>query len=223
MTDYSIKRFNPYTREEIILALKEYAKLKKTQYVVSRDFCSWFGISEATIERHFGKWSILCGEAGLNSRYTRTDDKHILLENLGMVWEKLGRQPRAKEMKQPLSPISCSLYSKVFKKNWYQICLEFLSWKSGMTAEAIEKETRGATVTNSEKRKTNRGISLSLRYEVLKRDGFKCINCGNSPAMTPDVVLHVDHIQPWAKGGETVLENLQTLCSKCNLGKSDKQ
>ena len=25
----------------------------------------------------------------------------------------------------------------------------------------------------------------------------------------------------WAKGGETALENLQTLCSVCNIGKSD--
>jgi 5-methylcytosine-specific restriction endonuclease McrA len=34
-------------------------------------------------------------------------------------------------------------------------------------------------------------------------------------------VLHVDHKTAWANGGETVLENLQTLCSKCNIGKSD--
>ncbi|MCL4507775.1 MAG: HNH endonuclease [Chloroflexi bacterium] len=33
--------------------------------------------------------------------------------------------------------------------------------------------------------------------------------------------LHVDHILAWSKGGETVLENLQTLCSVCNLGKSN--
>jgi 5-methylcytosine-specific restriction endonuclease McrA len=39
--------------------------------------------------------------------------------------------------------------------------------------------------------------------------------------MDSTIVLHVDHIKAWANGGETVLENLQTLCSKCNLGKSD--
>ncbi len=32
---------------------------------------------------------------------------------------------------------------------------------------------------------------------------------------------HIDHIKPWSKGGETVLENLQTLCATCNLGKSN--
>ena len=45
--------------------------------------------------------------------------------------------------------------------------------------------------------------------------------CGDSPAKNPDAVLHVDHILPWSKGGETVEENLQTLCSVCNIGKSD--
>ena len=71
------------------------------------------------------------------------------------------------------------------------------------------------------KRKTSRNVSEGLRYKVLKRDHFKCCACGASPAKDPSVELHVDHIIPWSKGGETELENLQTLCSKCNLGKSD--
>lgn len=69
--------------------------------------------------------------------------------------------------------------------------------------------------------KTKRDASLQLRYLVLKRDNFKCCACGASPAKDPSVELHIDHIVPWSKGGETVEENLQTLCSKCNLGKSD--
>ena len=71
-------------------------------------------------------------------------------------------------------------------------------------------------------RKANtRIISDKLRYQVLKRDNFKCCACGASPAKDPSVELHIDHIIPWSKGGETTLENLQTLCSRCNLGKSD--
>ncbi len=68
---------------------------------------------------------------------------------------------------------------------------------------------------------TRRTISSKLRYQVLKRDNFKCCACGASPAKDSSVELHIDHIIPWSKGGETTLENLQTLCSKCNLGKSD--
>ena len=70
-------------------------------------------------------------------------------------------------------------------------------------------------------RKSTRMISPKLRYQVLKRDFFKCSICGASPAKDPAVELHVDHIVPWSKGGETKLDNLQTLCSLCNLGKGD--
>ena len=72
-------------------------------------------------------------------------------------------------------------------------------------------------------KKTTRNISDKLRYQVLKRDLFKCCACGASPSKDPTVELHIDHIVPWSKGGGTTLENLQTLCSKCNIGKSDTE
>ncbi len=82
------------------------------------------------------------------------------------------------------------------------------------------KKQRNSTI--NAKRNT-RSISDKLRYQVLKRDNFKCCACGTSPAKDPSVELHIDHIIPWSKGGESTLENLQTLCSKCNLGKSDSE
>jgi len=69
--------------------------------------------------------------------------------------------------------------------------------------------------------KTSRRIPDRLRLQVLKRDKYKCMFCGASPATDQTIVLVVDHIKPWAKGGETEINNLQTLCSKCNSGKSD--
>ncbi|MBR5496583.1 MAG: HNH endonuclease [Clostridia bacterium] len=80
-----------------------------------------------------------------------------------------------------------------------------------------------STKNNDNKRnsKSTRKISDKLRYQILKRDSFKCCACGASPAKNPAVELHIDHIIPWSKGGETTEDNLQTLCSKCNIGKSD--
>lgn len=75
--------------------------------------------------------------------------------------------------------------------------------------------------STSKNRSVSRKISDKLRYQVLKRDNFRCCACGASPAKDSSVELHIDHIVPWSKGGETVIDNLQTLCSKCNLGKSD--
>jgi hypothetical protein len=60
----------------------------------------------------------------------------------------------------------------------------------------------------------------SLRFEILRRDEFTCVYCGRA---APDVVLHVDHIQPIAETGvpnDSVL-NLATACRDCNLGKTD--
>lgn len=223
MTDYTIKRFNKYSKDELILALREFADINGNKYVASRNFCSWLGVSPTTVERYFGKWSSLCNEAGISPRYDRNIDKESLFQNLGTVWEKLGRQPRAKEMKQPLSPVSISKYQKEFKKTWYEICLEFVSWKSCATIEEIEQESRAQLKSAVDmQHKTNRSISLSLRYDVLKRDNFKCVVCGKTPALSHGVQLHIDHITPWSKGGETVIENLQTLCSECNFGKSNK-
>lgn len=62
-------------------------------------------------------------------------------------------------------------------------------------------------------------VSTKTRFEVFKRDSFKCQYCGQS---APDVVLHVDHIMPVAKGGGDDIINLITSCQGCNLGKSDR-
>lgn len=61
-------------------------------------------------------------------------------------------------------------------------------------------------------------ISARTRFEVFKRDSFKCQYCGKS---APDVVLHVDHIKPASKGGDNSIINLVTSCANCNLGKSN--
>jgi 5-methylcytosine-specific restriction endonuclease McrA len=64
-----------------------------------------------------------------------------------------------------------------------------------------------------------RAVPLALRYMVLERDRFRCAACGASPAIDAGCRLHVDHIVPVARGGETLLGNLQTLCADCNRGK----
>ena len=59
-------------------------------------------------------------------------------------------------------------------------------------------------------------FSGSLRYEVLKRAGFRCELCGISADKR---AIEVDHIIPRKHGGEDGLTNLQALCFKCNANK----
>ncbi len=80
-----------------------------------------------------------------------------------------------------------------------------------------EKNSDNETI----KHRTKRNASVKLRFDVFKRDNFKCCICGTSPAKDANIELHIDHIIPWSRGGETEINNLQTLCSRCNIGKSD--
>ncbi len=63
------------------------------------------------------------------------------------------------------------------------------------------------------------GLSKRLRFEVFKRDCFRCQYCGVS-GTEPGVILHADHIVPKCEGGEDSLLNLTTACAACNQGKS---
>lgn len=56
-----------------------------------------------------------------------------------------------------------------------------------------------------------------LRFEIFKRDGFRCVYCGATPTQS---ILHADHVIPVADGGPTTADNLVTACQDCNLGKS---
>ena len=65
------------------------------------------------------------------------------------------------------------------------------------------------------KRKT---IPKSIRFEIFKRDKFTCQYCGKK---SPNVILHVDRINPVSKGGTNDLLNLITSCEayRFNFGK----
>ena len=62
----------------------------------------------------------------------------------------------------------------------------------------------------------SRGISSDVQKEVWKRDGGRCIKCGSN------LNLHFDHIIPFSKGGSNTVDNIQIMCAKCNIKKSDK-
>jgi hypothetical protein len=63
-------------------------------------------------------------------------------------------------------------------------------------------------------------ISRRLRFQILQRDGFKCLYCGAIGGVD-GTRLEVDHVEPVAGGGTNDPRNLVTACRDCNGGKSD--
>jgi len=178
----------------------------------------------STIQRRFGSWFKALEDAGLKpsrSRIGISDEE--LFENLRAVWTSLGRQPSYGEIKAPLSQYSAGTYENRFG-SWSQALQQFVAWvNADEPAEPDEPQIQTETTRNArvQARRTKREVTERLRFRILVRDGFRCGACGASPLENRGTELHVDHIVPWSKGGETVPENLATKCSRCNLGKGD--
>ena len=62
-------------------------------------------------------------------------------------------------------------------------------------------------------------VSKALRFEILRRDNFRCHYCGTEAAQTE---LHVDHVVPQSLGGTNDPSNLVTACAQCNSGKAGR-
>ncbi len=54
------------------------------------------------------------------------------------------------------------------------------------------------------------------RYNLYKRDSYKCQYCGSDKNLT------MDHILPRSRGGKNTWDNLVTCCNRCNVYKGDR-
>jgi len=62
-------------------------------------------------------------------------------------------------------------------------------------------------------------ISTEDALRLLAEEPLECAWCKAKP---PDVKLHMDHILPASRGGSSRRDNLQFLCERHNLEKSNK-
>ncbi|MBL8087177.1 MAG: HNH endonuclease [Chthonomonas sp.] len=210
--------------DELLEDLRRVARKLGRETVTISDYTE-HGLGHATtIQRRFRSWFKALENAGLKpSRSHIGVSEDDLFENLRAVWVSLGRQPSYGEINAPLSAYSAGTYANRFG-SWSQALLQFVEWANADEAADQDEFHIGAESLRNAKaqpRRTKREISERMRFRILVRDGFKCNACGASPLQSPGTELHVDHIVPWSKGGETVPENLATKCSRCNLGKGN--
>lgn len=179
--------------------------------------------TSGTIHRRFGTWHKALMAVGIELTVNKNISEKELFENIEHVWITLGRQPTDREMRQPLSKYSKSPYLNKFGtwRKALEAFIEFINADNDQSQEVEQVEIVEEISKESEivfKHKTKRLPSERLKVQVLMRDGNKCRLCGIT--VTGDNI-HFDHIQPWSKGGETVLENLQVLCETHNLAKGN--
>lgn len=89
----------------------------------------------------------------------------------------------------------------------------FLTIQDGkITAPAIDQ-----WIQWQRKAQSRQAIPINLQKQVRDRDGDRCAYCGNT-----DGPFHLNHIIPWARGGDHSLENLTISCASCNLSKGSR-
>ncbi len=206
----------PVADDELLDDLRRIASANNASTVTQQTYDDSGRFNFTTVVRRFGSWNKALVVAGLETSNTINISDQQLYENILVLWEHYGRQPRKRDLSKPPSKCSEYPYRRRFG-SWTSALESFVKFANGSEIQPSTTVIRNQEST----RKTARDPSLRLRFKVLRRDNFRCRQCGASPAKTLGVELHVDHVVPWSKGGETTLENLQTLCSKCNLGKGN--
>jgi 5-methylcytosine-specific restriction endonuclease McrA len=187
-----------------------------------------------------------------NLGYNRACRVMDSLEKLGIVGASIGGRPRdvlIKTEEQLQSFLKTGMiYSKIDIDRFYQENKTLIDTrKLEIEQQAIdaqlkyEKDLIRASLLEQERKKNlhrevyrelieeghiNRQISgndssreripQDVMDSVWNRDSGKCVKCGGQES------LEFDHIIPFSKGGANTYRNLQILCKKCNLEKSNK-
>jgi len=230
-----IQQARNLTDEEILNELKRVAKELNQDFITQEDVNNNSEIIAASaVVYRFGSWLKGLEKAGLkkSTQYKIRFSEDKLFENILNVWAHYGRQPSYSEMGKAPSTISPGTYENRFG-SWRKALetfvekmnQEYSNDKIIENTPAIQEQSepkRERQISNNVNNGDIRSINLSLRYKVLSRDNFRCVRCGRSPATDQNVELHIDHKQPFSKQGKTTIENLETKCKECNLGKSNR-
>jgi hypothetical protein len=200
--------------EDLLQDLRNCGKLQSDGVVTQVRYADVGKYDPTTFIRRFGSWNRAVEAAGFQAGNVVNYGDDALFANLMMLWEHNGRQPRRSELASPPSRISQHPYLRRFR-TWTSALQAFVDYANAAYLTPNKNEEAISS------RRTARTADLRLKFQVLKRDDFRCQACGKSPSAFPGLHLHVDHKVAWSKGGETTLDNLQTLCEPCNLGKSN--
>lgn len=216
------QRARAATKADMVVELQRIAVLLDSTVVTRADLLAHSQlIGERALINRFGSWKAAIEAAGLElSPMARRWTEEDYFDNLLEVWTHFGARPTFQQMNQPPSRITGNGYAAKFG-TWLKAVAAFVEQVNRDIDTSERSEESSVLVPKLAKpaREDQRQIPVGLRYQVLKRDRFRCVICGRSPATDLGCNLHVDHVLAFSRGGKTSLANLRALCTDCNLGK----
>jgi hypothetical protein len=210
----------PHSKAEMIESLKRFAAVRGSQSLEMRDYDAWEErpLHSETISRHFGGWGKALQAAALRATGKCNLDLKEMVAAFKRCWREHRAVPSRKQLELYLDKHNCPFRWKSYLNVWgglQRLAKLVVDVQNGSIPES-------QLCVRTQHKRHRHPISLRDRTNVLKRDGYRCIKCAACSKTGKSVRLEVDHIIPVSKGGDNHLENLQTLCSDCNLGKSNQ-
>jgi 5-methylcytosine-specific restriction endonuclease McrA len=238
--EFKRSRIDKFSKGKMIDELEKAAQQFNYIEFGWRDFAKVANISAGPVKKEFGGWkkALFALKTHLNRKGLDLSPRKVppnqihsdkeMFNEMEIIWSKLGHRPSRTEWELSKSKIHYNTYKQRFM-GWQNACLKFIEYKMGSNVELNEKPKKIVSRVGKKVKMDGlkyhtgdtRSVPLNVRLKVLSRDSFRCAYCGRSPATDVGVELHLDHKVPFSMGGKTTIDNLQTLCQQCNLGKSD--
>jgi len=164
--------------------------------------------------RHFGSWMAALKAADLGPSRTWNLSDEDLFRNIERLWRTLGRQPYYGELEKPFSAYVAGTYEYRFG-TWRKALDAFLAFMGSPPPMGGDHVVDGspevrATATGKRPPWT---IDWRMRFQVMRRDDFRCLQCGASP--TPGEELRVEHVPGNNGATDPVPADFRTLCRRC--------
>lgn len=213
--DLDAKR-NRLSEADLLAALQSAAESFRTGYFTTLQYDALPGRHphSATIIERFGSWKKALAIIGITGGREREYSARELISNLEIIWKKLGYPPG----KRQIAKLGQRISERPYKRHWGSVRAAAKALASYHEGRLTEVQLLAGRTENF----ARMPLRLKDRWDVLRRDNYRCVKCGATPSVDHRVELEVDHIVPVARGGRNSLDNLQTLCRNCNQGKSDK-
>lgn len=206
------------SKPEIIQSLKKFHEICGKDTFGLREYDKWpYRIaSSGTIRTRFGTWGKALLAAGIRAERSCKLELKEMVKHFKLCWQENDAVPSYRQLETYLSKNKLP-----FRVNSYQNMYGGLGYLAKLIVQVQEGQLPEEKLYRRKNKNSREPISPTTRMKVLKRDNFRCVKCGANPKEDKNVKLEIDHIIPVAKGGLSKIDNLQTLCYKCNQGKKD--